>query len=91
MSGRMRFTTALVDGANVKGSVMLTPAEADAPLEMLGTTIDLFGEDVSTSGRVLVSDVAQQARMMARNVTKTQAEVEYYEGKAKKVLGEMCK
>ena len=58
-----RSFTALVDGANVKGSVMLTPAEADAPLEMLGTTIDLFGEDASTSGRVLVSDVAQQARM----------------------------
>ena len=55
-----RTFAALVDGKHVSGHAMLTPAEADAPLEVVGTTVDLFGGE--SSARVLVSDVAQQAR-----------------------------
>ena len=55
-----RTFSATIDGEHVSGSAHLAPAAADAPLEAMGTTINLFAGDGPVS--VLVSDVAQQAQ-----------------------------
>lgn len=55
-----RTITALVDGARVAATAVLSASDADAPAAALGTNVQLFGADGSVA-QLVVADVAQQA------------------------------